>query len=810
MEERSVRLNSQAVRPLDTMSAAMRCAAALLPLCLALWLATRHPLSPTAASAGVAAMAALGALHFSAGMGVLLAVLPVIDAAPWTGWIAIEEWDLAALALAAGGHLRMGWETARPSSAGIELRAESGRPTGGLLLAAMAGLALLSLWIGLDRADNLDLDIWGGYRSPVNSIRLAKASLLVFLLAGPWSAQWKQAPTGAARWLLAGTTTAAATVVLALIWERYAYSGLADFSADYRTTALFWEMHVGGAALDGFLALVAPFCLMALLRARTVLATTAASALFMGLVYGSLVTFSRGVYAAIPVGLAITAALHRSSHGVTANPMGTSWLLFGVGGVTLATSAWLAFPSGGYRTVLAMILGSALVLAGGVVAKRQRPRLAALALTCGLVAATVITAQGAMGKVTYAHFFAAAVLAALCLGLAQKQASGRWAWTGLLFAVLALALAPAIAQNWGGPDAMPSAVVSTSTLLVASLLGGFQLMTRRQQPLRDITVLTALGLSSLIAIGAMGGGRFMVERFTAVDHDWATRLAHWSRSLHLLDGPKDWWLGKGSGRFPAEFALSGELSDQTGDHAWRHEGGRSFLRLSAGKHHLDWGEYYRISQRVPAFVGPLRVEFSIRSDAATAIQVDVCRKHLLYDRDCLYKSVDVPARPGDWQSLAVALPGAGLDHGNRLAPYFIVFSMSVTRPGTRVDVESVRARTVAGENLLANGHFESGTARWFFSSDRHHMPWHIKNMWLHVLFEQGVVGVALLGVLVATSLLRAATHAGTPHTPIAAALTGSLCGLLVVGMFDSILDVPRVAALFLLLMATSLALPRRV
>uniref|UniRef100_UPI00195354A7 hypothetical protein n=1 Tax=Escherichia coli TaxID=562 RepID=UPI00195354A7 len=49
---------------------------------------------------------------------------------------------------------------------------------------------------------------------------------------------------------------------------RLAYTGLLDFSTDYRTTALFWEMHVGGAALDGFLVMTLPFALLALLRTR--------------------------------------------------------------------------------------------------------------------------------------------------------------------------------------------------------------------------------------------------------------------------------------------------------------------------------------------------------------------------------------------------------------------------------------------------------------------------------------------------------------------------------------------------------------
>ncbi len=48
-------------------------------------------------------------------------------------------------------------------------------------------------------------------------------------------------------------------VALGALWEHVAFPGLLNFSTDYRSTSVFWEMHVGGAALDGYLALAMPF-----------------------------------------------------------------------------------------------------------------------------------------------------------------------------------------------------------------------------------------------------------------------------------------------------------------------------------------------------------------------------------------------------------------------------------------------------------------------------------------------------------------------------------------------------------------------
>jgi len=54
--------------------------------------------------------------------------------------------------------------------------------------------------------------------------------------------------------------------------ERLAFTDLLNFSADYRSTALFCEMHVGGAPLDAWLMLSFPFALASLLAARSPLA----------------------------------------------------------------------------------------------------------------------------------------------------------------------------------------------------------------------------------------------------------------------------------------------------------------------------------------------------------------------------------------------------------------------------------------------------------------------------------------------------------------------------------------------------------
>jgi hypothetical protein len=148
----------------------------------------------------------------------------------------------------------------------------------------------------------------------------------------------------------------------------------------------------------------------------------------------------------------------------------------------------------------------------------------------------------------------------------------------------------------------------------------------------------------------------------------------------------------------------------------------------------------------------------------------------------------VPALGGDWW-----------------APRFVTFSMALDTRGARVDIDRISMRDTQGRQLLVNGDFNREMARWFFSSDRHHLPWHIKNAALHVLFEQGLLGLALLGAAYLLALLRLSFGRGRDH-PLAPAIVAALIGFGVVGAFDSLLDAPRIGFIFFTLLLLGLGL----
>ena len=163
---------------------------------------------------------------------------------------------------------------------------------------------------------------------------------------------------------------------------------------------------------------------------------------------------------------------------------------------------------------------------------------------------------------------------------------------------------------------------------------------------------------------------------------------------------------------------------------------------------------------------------------------------------------------GQWQLLRVALDGPVLSRGDWYAPKLVSFSMAVETREGRVDIRkvSLTASGAAGAGaveLLQNGDFSQELAHWFFTSDSHHLPWHLESMVLGVLFDQGAVGLALWAALYAGAFWRVSVGSARAHT-LAPPIAGALAGVFVVGLFSSVLDVSRVAFLIDLLVLLGL------
>lgn len=268
-------------------------------------LAWHHPLWPAAAVLLFGAWCLLAAWHPGLWLFVVPASLPVLNFSPWTGWLVFEEFDLLLLGALAGGYGRLSCSSHAGEGARIPARLQ-------VLAVLLGGFGLLSLYRGFADAGGYSFDWFAGYADALNSWRLFKSLGFALLFLPLLQQEVRASRLLASRRLAAGMVAGQAVVTLAILWERAAFPGLLDFATPYRTVALFWEMHVGGAAIDAYLALTAPFVAWAVLAARRPIPWMAAAVLAMLSAYACLTTFSRGVYLAVAASLVLLVVLRRT------------------------------------------------------------------------------------------------------------------------------------------------------------------------------------------------------------------------------------------------------------------------------------------------------------------------------------------------------------------------------------------------------------------------------------------------------------------------------------------------------------------
>lgn len=795
---------------------------ALLAAVIGLTLATHYPLAPTVGVACVLVFWIAIYVRPDLWLLVLPALLPVIGFAPWSGWITFEELDFLILAVATGGYARLAWP-ARSNPTAEQTRFAP-TPRLSLAIGLLAGLFALdtgvSVYRGFLDAGGFSFGWYQGYHEPMNSVRVGKSFFLALLLVPLWQVACKKDATRALAQLSLGLMLGLATAAFTTIWERAAFTDLLNFSADYRTTGMFWEMHVGGAALDGFLALTVPFAVREVMVARSKLRWGLAAGVLTLAAYACLTTFSRGVYLAVPAGmialLVLTgrSGLARSAHHHDATALWdpNPWRSV-LAGLVLAAGfafgAYWMFPTSGYRGMAALWGVTALMLPLVQVLHGFRARQWLVGWVTGLLLILVAAALSWLTpKGAYAAWGLSAALTTVMLGLGRRpnnpyRFAGLVAFAGFVATVASTVL---IAGHWGQAAGLRHAAPVLLVLLAVCAAAGMW-----REPLWPTTLrwqASTAGAMGLVAavVAVMGGGAYMSERFSTSGQDFGGRLGHWQLGRDMLRTPADGWLGKGLGRFPFNYFLNGNPQQHPGDYRLGQDGDDAYITLAGGLHETGWGEMFRVTQRVSPPVGAALVTARVRSAKDAKLHLEVCEKHLLYNQRCLIAQVKLKGATDVWQDLRVPLKGQRVSRGAWYAPKLLAFSMAMATPGGVVQIDNVSLTGADGRQLLVNGGFSDGMAHWFFSSDRHHLPWHIKNMVMNVLFDQGAVGASLWSLLLATALWHTSLGKARQH-PLAPVLAASLTGFWVVGLFDSLLDAPRVAWLFYLLMLMALTLP---
>lgn len=355
------------------------------------------------------------------------------------------------------------------------------------------------------------------------------------------------------------------------------------------------------------------------------------------------------------------------------------------------------------------------------------------------------------------------------------------------------------------PSLLAGALLGIGALELAFRLGGYRafvpalvlLLLIAAAPRRRSAPLLAC-VFLLGAVVPLAHGYYVNVRFASIGNDWSTRMRHWQNTLAMMDSGLP---GMGLGKFPVTYYWHNPRRELPPSYQFIDSGSNRHLRLSAGRYTAGYGELLRMQQSV--YLQP-RQQYLLGVDVWNGgppafLHINVCQRQLLYPQNCIATPLRQIRPAAAWQRYLYPINSGVL--GSDSLP--LKLELAVEGQDAVLDVDDISLRTIPdGHELLRNGSFSDANNYWFFSSDRNHLPWHIKNLALNLYFEMGWPGVsayALLLFSVAGVLLRRRDF------PMLAALAA----FQTVGLFDSLLDVPRIILLSMLLLSAAALQPVR-
>lgn len=262
-----------------------------------------QPVAPAALATGLL-VAALAVAWRPLWLWVIVpAALPLLDLAPWTGRLFLDEYDALLALLIAVAWCRTPATPAPPKDRALRLA----------LLAVLASL-MLSTARALTPWPGIDANAFANLTSPFNALRVGRGAVWAWLL---WQLARRQQAGGGdvAAALGRGLMLGLLGTVVFILGERMAFTHWLDVADGYRVAGPFAAMNVGGAYVECFLVTALPFVLARLWPPVPVWRLAAAGTLLLGALYAVMVTFSRSGYAALLISLGLSVALTLRSRG---------------------------------------------------------------------------------------------------------------------------------------------------------------------------------------------------------------------------------------------------------------------------------------------------------------------------------------------------------------------------------------------------------------------------------------------------------------------------------------------------------------
>ena len=288
---------------------------------------------------------------------------------------------------------------------------------------------------------------------------------------------------------------------------------------------------------------------------------------------------------------------------------------------------------------------------------------------------------------------------------------------------------------------------------------------------------------------------FMQSRSASARSEASVRIQHWDQAIGMTaTDPRTmiFLLGMGLGSFPRTFLIR-DPEQASATFSYVREDANTFLRLGSGK------PLY-LGQRVGILPGrDYRLSLDMRStDRKAAVDVSLCEKSLQQSFRCIGTKLEAEGPGNSWQHRTATLSSGAIGSGSWPLQRPVVLSVASALKNGLVEVDNIRLIDDAGRELIANGDFAQGGARWYFYADDH-LPWHIFNLGAALLFEMGWLGLLAVASAVLLSMARLSACVWRGDV-LAGAVLAALCGFLAIGATESLFDGPRVTTMFFLLL----------
>ncbi|OAI09994.1 hypothetical protein A1359_17450 [Methylomonas lenta] len=291
-------------------------------------------------------------------------------------------------------------------------------------------------------------------------------------------------------------------------------------------------------------------------------------------------------------------------------------------------------------------------------------------------------------------------------------------------------------------------------------------------------------------------GDLMKNRLSVAGKDSETRHRHWSAAVDAMDGDVLTQLfGMGLGSFPRTFFWSNQENAHPATYRIGSEKGNQYLALQGGDA-LFMGQYVSLQPHQS-----IKLSIEVRSLQQNVwLSIPICEKSLQYSFRCVVTEVYVPS--AQWQKIEkdIQIGGVGAVSddiaGGWLARPVQLALYAGGDTGVIVEVDNLQLLDAKGQKLISNGDFSAGLDHWYFSTEKHN-PWHIFNIWVHVLFDMGWLGlVAFISLILYVYYRLIKSLRQDIYAPI---LLASFTGFLIIGYVDSPFDAPRLTFLFCVL-----------